>query len=112
MGFYFYEAAMTWDYTAVMTAIILFTIITVIGLLIADSTCDFIDLRAGHTQHEPYSRSYRETLQRFVNCLRDGDADETETIDDHIKGNRISASGAVSFDVDSSDFSRKGYTRE
>ncbi|AKU09156.1 ABC transporter permease subunit [Haloferax gibbonsii] len=112
MGFYFYEATMARDYTTVMAAVILFTIVTVVGLLIADFTYGFIDPRAGHTQRESYSRSYRETLQRFVNRLRGGGADETETIDDRIEGNRISASGAMSFDVDSSDFSRGEYIRE
>ncbi|WP_049917095.1 ABC transporter permease subunit [Halogeometricum pallidum] len=112
MGFYFYEATMARDYTTVMAAVILFTVVTVIGLLIADFTYGFIDPRAGHTQRESYSRSYREQFQRFVNRLRNGRSEESETIDDRIQDNRISKSGAMSFDVEQSDFSRGDYVRE
>ena len=110
MGFYFYEATMARDYTTIMAAVILFTVVTVIGLLIADFTYGFIDPRAGHTQRESYSRSYRETFRRFVNRLTSNN-DRAETIDDRIEED-TPVGGTLSFNIDDAEFTRKDYLRE
>ena len=123
MGFYFYEAVMSRDYTTVMAAVILFTVVTVVGLLIADFTYGFIDPRAGHSQRESFSRSYREKLQRFANRVTTGglSPDPSETIDDRIDDDRINddridddrvSSGGLNFNVEQSDYSRGEYVRE
>ena len=72
MGWYFYEATLARDYPTIMAAVILFTVVTVIGLLIADLTYGFIDPRAGHTDRESFSRSYSDRIRRFVNGLKSG----------------------------------------
>ncbi|ESP90186.1 peptide ABC transporter permease [Candidatus Halobonum tyrrellensis G22] len=113
MGYYFYEATMARDYTTIMAAVILFTVVTVVGLLIADFTYGFIDPRAGHSQRESFSRSYRERFQRFVNRVTGGGrVEESETIDDRIEDDRASSDGGMSLQVDESDFSRREYFNE
>ena len=112
MGFFFYEATMARDYSVIMAAVILFTVVTVVGLLIADFTYGFIDPRAGHTQRESYSRSFRERFQRFVNRLTSGREERSETIDDRIEDERASHGDGIDFNVESSDYSRGEYYRE
>lgn len=117
MGFYFYEATLSRDYTTIMAAVILFTVVTVVGLLIADFTYGFIDPRAGHSQRKSFSRSYREKFQRFVSRLRSGRSDRSETIDDRIEDdrvqdNRASDGGGMDFNVEQSDYSRGEYVKE
>lgn len=139
MGWYFYEATLARDYPVIMAAVILFTIVTVIGLLIADLTYGIIDPRAGHTDRESFSRSHREQARRFVNSLRSGgnfslvslpgrfksvvsrpfgrrtSADRPEMADEDgdTTGTRTETSDTrLQFDVEDNDFTWNDYARE
>lgn len=107
IGYYFYEATMARDYTTIMAAVILFTIVTVIGLLVADFTYGFIDPRAGHTQRESFSRSYKERLRRFI---KDRSTTSTERTERDANGS--DTVGTLNFDVDRSEFTQRQYYRE
>jgi ABC-type dipeptide/oligopeptide/nickel transport system permease component len=136
MGWYFYQATLARDYPTIMAAVILFTVVTVIGLLIADLTYGFIDPRAGHTDRESFSRSHTDQARQFVNSLKSGGnlsvvslparfkstlrsfgdrsasadrpgmADESGTIE------RETADTRLQFDVADNDFTWNDYARE
>ncbi|MFC7138752.1 ABC transporter permease subunit [Halosimplex aquaticum] len=115
MGFYFYEATMSRDYVTVMAAVILFTVVTVLGLLIADLTYGFIDPRAGHTDRRSYSRSFRESLRQFVRNLRSDDDARTgdAAIENRLDRNRPRTDdSALNFEVSDTEYSWKQHTRE
>jgi ABC-type dipeptide/oligopeptide/nickel transport system permease component len=123
MGWYFYQATLARDYPTIMAAVILFTIVTVIGLLIADLTYGFIDPRAGHTDRESFSRSSSDRARRFVNSLKSGGnfsissvsfgrfrSSETRSSQREIKTEP--ADTRLQFDVEENDFTRGDYVRE
>ena len=72
MGWYYYKAVMSRDYQLMMAGIILFAIVTVTALLIADLTYGLIDPRAGQSNENNRTLSWRESLSRLFHRFRSG----------------------------------------